>query len=155
VARPVRFSVAGLMGVVLVVAVGLAALRSGSDVWAGAVFLLTCGVLALSAVGSVVDTRGARAWWLGFTAFGCTYLALAFRPTPALSDVPSLPTDRLLRLAAPYLEPSPYALFRPGSHAVADNPYLQTGHSLFGLLAGSLGGGLAYTLFGGSRDRPT
>src|SRR3954453_21351554 len=142
------------MGVVLIVSVGLAALRSGSDIWAGVVYLLTCGALALAAVGSVVDTRGARAWWLGVTAFGCAYLALAFHPTPALSNTPWLPTDTLLRFASSYLEPGPYSLFRPGAHGLADNPYLQTGHCLLGLLAGTLGGSLASTLFGASRVGP-
>ena len=48
-----RFRVAGLMGAVLVIALGLAALRDASETWAGMTFLLTCGVLCLAIVGIV------------------------------------------------------------------------------------------------------
>ncbi len=61
--RSARMTIARMMGGVLVVAVGLAALRSGSHIWAGAVFLLACGVLSLAAVGSVIDTRGCWRTW--------------------------------------------------------------------------------------------
>jgi hypothetical protein len=142
--RSVRMKISGLMAVVLVVAVGLAALRSGSAIWAGACFLLTCGVLALAAVGSVFDTRGTRAWWLGIAIFGCGYLVLAFSYPPFLEDAPFLPADSLLRFAMPYVGPGPSWL--PGAHGLADNPYLQTGHCLLGLLAGTLGGVLAHAL---------
>ena len=38
-----RFSIAGLMGAVLIAAVGLVALRFASPIWAGATLLATCG----------------------------------------------------------------------------------------------------------------
>ena len=47
----IRFSIAALMGLVLVAAIGLAALRNGCESWAGVMLLLTCGVLALAVVG--------------------------------------------------------------------------------------------------------
>lgn len=150
--RSMRTKISGLMAVVLVVAVGLAALRSGSAIWAGACFLLTCGFLALAAVGSVFDTRGARAWWLGFAIFGCGYLVLAFSYPPFLEDAPFPPTNSLLRFAMPYVGPGPSWL--PGAHGLADNPYLQTGHCLLGLLAGILGGVLAHALFGSAPVDP-
>lgn len=152
-ARSVRITTAGLMGVVTVVSVVLAALRSGSHVWAGAVFLLTCGVIALAAVGSVLVASSARAWWLGFVTFGGTYLVLAFYPLPGASDAPGLPTETLLRCVMPYVGPGPD--WQPGFHSLVDNPYLQTEHCLCGLLAGSLVGALAYASFGSSRvDTP-
>jgi hypothetical protein len=113
--------------------------------WAGAVFLLTCGALALAVVGSLLDTRGARPWWLGFTIFGCAYLALAFCYPPHFFNQPGLPTDPLLRFAMPYIGPGPS--WPQGSQGLSDNPYLQTGHCLIGLLAGTLGGMLANALF--------
>ncbi len=77
--RSYRFSIAALMGVVLVTAVLLAALRgSTEETWGGAMLLLTCGVLALAVVGVVCRTGSERAWWLGFALFGWGYLALAF-----------------------------------------------------------------------------
>ena len=37
--RTIRFPIAGLMGAVLVVALGLAALRNASEIWAGVMVL--------------------------------------------------------------------------------------------------------------------
>ena len=39
--RKIRFPIAGLMIAVLIIALGLAALRNSSESWAGALFLLT------------------------------------------------------------------------------------------------------------------
>lgn len=75
--RTIRFSIAGLMGAVLIVAIGLAALRSASEIWAGVIFLSTCGVLALAIVGIFCRREAERAWWLGFALFGWGYMALA------------------------------------------------------------------------------
>ncbi len=76
--QTIRFSIAGLMGIVLVAAIGLAALRNASETWAGVMLLLTCGALALAVVGVVCRAEAERAWWLGFALFGWGYLALAF-----------------------------------------------------------------------------
>ena len=76
--RQVRFSIAALMGAVLVAAFGLAVFRYGSQVSAGVLFLLTCGVLCLGVVGIVCRRGAERAWWLGFTLFGWGYMTLAF-----------------------------------------------------------------------------
>jgi hypothetical protein len=77
VSRSIHFSIAGLMGIVVVAAIGLAALRNASETWAGVMLLLTCGVLALAVVGVFCRAEGERAWWLGFALFGWGYLALA------------------------------------------------------------------------------
>ena len=79
------------MVAVLIVALGLAALRNSSATWAGMTFLLTCAVLCLAIVGVVCDGNARRAWWLGFALFGWGYLLLAFwssveLPTMALLD---------------------------------------------------------------------
>jgi hypothetical protein len=145
-----RTSIAALMSTVVVLAIGLAALRSGSANWAGVVFLLTCGAVALALVGSVTDTRASRPRWLGFAVFGFLYLALAFCIPPIFLDAPWLPTDHLLQFAMPYLGPGPN--WTHGPHGLADNPYLQTGHCLLGFFTGVLGGLLSQTLFGSPRE---
>jgi hypothetical protein len=75
--RTIRFSIAGLMGIVVVAAIGLAALRGASETWAGVMLLFTLGVLLLAVVGVVCRDESERAWWLGFALFGWGYMALA------------------------------------------------------------------------------
>ena len=58
--RAVRFSIAGLMGVVLVAAIGLAALRSQSQIWAGVLLLATLAAFCVALVGAFCR-RGACA----------------------------------------------------------------------------------------------
>src|SRR5438045_81849 len=70
------------MGVVLIVSVGLAALRSGSEIWAGVVYLLTCGAIALAAGCRLPAGRG--------VAGG----RLAGRLGPAGDDHPGRSTER-------------------------------------------------------------
>ena len=59
--RQARASIAGLMGAVLVAALSLAALRSASELWAGATFLATAAIEAGLAplAGRLSDRRGA------------------------------------------------------------------------------------------------
>ena len=64
-----RISIRASMAVVVFAAVGLAALRNASELWAGAMVLV-----ALTAVGGAVlgaiNLRGIeRAWWQGFALF--------------------------------------------------------------------------------------
>jgi hypothetical protein len=66
-----------------------------------------------------------------------------------------IPIDRLVDAVADVrvqnLRADVVKMLEPAAgRADADNPYLQTGHCLFGLL----GGAPAYTLFGGSRVGP-
>src|SRR5262245_47171917 len=93
VIRKAHVSIAGLMAMVLVASIGLTALHSGSRTWAGTMFLLTCGVMALAIVGAACRGAGERAWWLGFALFGWGYLALAYSSS---AGVPRLPTIALL-----------------------------------------------------------
>lgn len=90
----VRFSIGGMMGVVVVCGVGMAAVRDPSEPWAGGLLLLTCGILALAVVGAIACRGARRVWWLGFSLFGWGYLALS----RCGEDWPSsaLPTARLL-----------------------------------------------------------
>src|SRR4051812_41066634 len=98
--RMPRTSIAGLMGAVLVASLGLTALRSGSAIWAGMTFLVTCGVLALAVVGAVCRVGPARAWWLGFALFGGGYLALVFWSGGGATWW-NLPTSNVLGLVSP------------------------------------------------------
>ncbi len=170
--RTIRFSIAGLMGVVLIVAIGLAALRTASNTWAGVIFLATCSVLALSIVGVICRRESERAWWLGFAIFGWGYMALAFWPSGE-PRLPNLPTMALVQwLSAKLglkiegmaggsgvrgaidgmsgLQSVPVALMAGGfggGGAVGYQAFEQVCHCLWALLFAVLGGTLASILF--------
>jgi hypothetical protein len=162
--RELRFSIAGLMGIVLVAAVGLTALKSASRIWAGAMLLLTCGILTLGVVGAIYRQGTRRGWWLGFSLFGWGYTALwGFW---SVGGWPDLPTTTLLEILRPWLNSParadgglfggrPWGMgFGGGLEAVY---YQQAGHCLCSLLAAVLGGLLATFFFVPSSepsDRP-
>ena len=151
--RVVRFSIAGLMGAVLIAAVGLAALRNASQAWDGAMILLTYAVLGLAILCAILRGRAERAWWLGICVFGWGYLALVAR---ARNDITELPTTTLLEAIGPWfsvsLPPSPFEVDADSTNRW--NPwYVPIGQSLCTLLAALLGGILAGLFFASRADR--
>ncbi|MGO9471601.1 MAG: hypothetical protein ACLQVF_46555 [Isosphaeraceae bacterium] len=168
--RTIRFSIAGLMGIVLVAAIGLAAWRNASETWAGVMLLLTCGVLALAVVGVVCRTEAERAWWLGFALFGWGYLALVFWSWNN-DRAPKLPTLVWLDRLSIKLGVNPHGMggmggmggvgggmrsmpmvtggFGGGDASGADayGSHAQVGHCVWALLFAMLGGILARVLF--------
>ena len=90
-----RFTILGLMGLVLGAAVAIAALRNADDYWAGGLLLATAMLIGVVTIGAFYHSRRRRAGRLGFTIFGGGYFALAFL---GLSDqnLAKLPTTWLL-----------------------------------------------------------
>ncbi len=164
--RPFRFSIGGLMAIVLVAAVGLAALRNPSATRAGAMLLLTCGILALAVVGAISRTGAERAWWLGTSLFGWGYLALCWRL--ARHPTAFLPANGLLEILGPWLGVAPRVY--PGGElggligvglssgrmggVVLELSFVQVGHCVFALVAALLGGLLAAVSLEPSRHTP-
>lgn len=145
--RMPRTSIAGLMGGILVAALAMNAFRSGSMIWSGAMFLVTCGVLALAVVGAVCRRGVDRSWWLGSALFGWGYLALVF-----LADHPrNLPTDHFIDAVMPRVNVAPFTHDFGGW---AGDAYYQVGHCLFGLGFAAGGGLMAFLLFGAAATRP-
>ncbi len=79
--KRIRFNIASLLGVILVLGVGFAALRESNDLWDSAVFSVTLGMLLISILLAVHRTEKRRAFWLGFAQFGWIYLALTLIPS--------------------------------------------------------------------------
>ena len=143
---------------VLVVGLGLAALRDASAIWAGATFLLTCAVLTLAIVGVVCRDQSQRAWWLGFALFGWGYLVLAFwssfeLPTTALLGW----LESRLKVAPPGGGGMQSVMLAGGFGGNAgpppNPPFIQIGHCLLALLAALIGGLVSTLLFGRRRTR--
>jgi len=76
-----RFTIASLLVVVLVLAIGFAALRESSDLWESGVFALTLAALLISILLAVHRTESGRAFWIGFALFGWIYLGLSLVPS--------------------------------------------------------------------------
>ncbi len=77
--RP-RITIAHIILVVLVVAVGLAAIRSGSAAWAGAMFSITFFAMICSFLGVALGRGMRRIYWSGFAILGWSYLLLIYVP---------------------------------------------------------------------------
>jgi hypothetical protein len=79
--KRIRFHIASLLGVILIIGVGSAALRESSDLWDSGVFALTHGVLLISILLAVHRIETRRAFWIGFALFGWVYLGLSMVPS--------------------------------------------------------------------------
>jgi hypothetical protein len=109
--RWLRFSVAGLMAVVLLPGLGLGALRANSEVWASAMFTGAVVLFSASVVGAIVGSGITRSMSTGMAVFGWVYLIIAFGPwTKDATGPPPLLTSALLE----YLQ----------DYVVSETPYL-------------------------------
>jgi hypothetical protein len=75
-----RFTIGGLIVVVVVAAIGLAAIRSGSAAWAGAMLSITFFAMICSFLGIALGRAGRRVYWSGFALLGWSYLLLVYVP---------------------------------------------------------------------------
>ena len=64
-----------LLALIAVVAIGLAGITSGSDLWGRALFALTLMILLASVLGVILRLPPFGAW-LGFALFGCVFFLL-------------------------------------------------------------------------------
>ncbi len=111
--RRFRFSIGGLMGLVLYAALAFGALRVGDDAWATGLVTAFLVLLAASLVALAVGRAERRPFWAGFVAFAGIYALAAFSPRdPAVR--PALPTHWLLTKA----------FERSGRPATVPNPLL-------------------------------
>ncbi len=161
--KPLRTSIAGLMTLVALAALGVMGLREGTPLWASATFTVTILIL-LGTTASALYRRGAaRAFRVGFALFGWFALAWCFGPLPDHPiDPPPTVVGPLLEAIrdrahpAPEMIPNPKAtpmtvsvfrmepemIPRPGSLVWPGNAksFNQTGYSLAVLAFALLGG---------------
>jgi hypothetical protein len=108
----IKLNIAALMTGMILVAVGLAALRNATDLWASLSFTLAVALMLSALVGSLVG-RG-RAAWAGAGIFGWAYMAAAFGPWPWLNHDDLRPPRLLTAYAVDRLE-GKLGGFRPRS----------------------------------------
>ena len=102
--RRFRFSIGSLLGLVLFLGFGLAALKAANDPWDAGVFGVTLIALLTSVLLAVHRAGSRRAYWLGFALFGCAHFTLALVPqiearlptTKALAYLDSKISDRVI-----------------------------------------------------------
>ncbi len=178
--RRFRFSVAGLMAAILVLAIGMAALRNPTPLWASTIFTAAVTLFAASVIGAMVHHGVPRFSWAGMALFGWIYLIISFGPWPGNSIVPPplLPSCLLDHFQeymisdgkTPYRTHEIYfdyykmmSGFRrrsgipgsapPGGYKDVDiTVYKQTGHSLGAMLFGIIGA-FAGRFFAARRER--
>ena len=81
--KHIRISIAQVMGLVIFMAVGIAALRSPTPLAASALLTFTLAALAFASLAAVCLRINSRAYWIGFAIMGWGYLAMSYGP---LSD---------------------------------------------------------------------
>jgi hypothetical protein len=102
-----RFSIRTMMALIVVFAVGLAALRNANELWARAMFLVALDVVGIAVLGAILLRGPQRAWWTGFALFSGGYLLAVLSPVE-----PELPTTQVLgyvnaQVASPQSYPKP------------------------------------------------
>jgi hypothetical protein len=70
-----RFSIASLLGLVVFIAIAVAALRAAAGGWDSALFSTVVAMLLISVLLAVHRRDQRRAFWVGFALFGWVYLA--------------------------------------------------------------------------------
>jgi hypothetical protein len=160
-----RLSILGLMGVIVFVAVGFAALRYPTELWASVIFTLA-GLILLVAVVKVVHQEGpGRSFWLGFSVFGWGHLLLAFwssigfNSTPHLVPFPKLLTSRLADVVLLSINPGHGntnlgIYWRMVTSSGTFEPVLQISHCLLSLLVALIGGIVTARFLRDDQPRP-
>ena len=75
-----RVTIAQLLLVVFITAIGLAAIRSGSTAWSGALVSITYFAMICSLLGIALGRGTRRVYWTGFAMLGWSYLLLIYIP---------------------------------------------------------------------------
>ena len=75
------FTIRTLLGVILFIALVLAAFRASTDTWDSGVLGMDLLLLLTATLLAIHRTDGKRAYWLGFALFGWVYLVLSLVPS--------------------------------------------------------------------------
>ena len=145
--RSLRLSIARLMAVVLILAIGFSALRNASYTWFVINLLVTCFMLAIACVGAICRKGAERAFWSGFAIFGSIYIGILFEPNALAAMIPE-------QRALAWLGRVMGIPIDKGVN-IGDLPiktwFLRIGHCLCTLLFAGLGAFLGRMLFGAPR----
>ena len=146
--RP-RFTLAEIALFVVVIAIGLAAIRSGSDAWTGAIVSVTYFALFSALLGIVFGRKSRRVYWVGFAVLGWGYMMLNFLPWLDISGGAGLVGPALFAYVGEIVHPDPAApgtVIPAGPNDLSPMPpsglqSLPPGATSAGAVGGGFGGG--------------
>jgi hypothetical protein len=151
-----RFSIRTLMAVVLISAVGLAALTNANDLWAGLTMLGAMAATGAAVLGAFILRGRERCWCAGFAFFSTGYLMLVVGPWLGDSFQPRRTATQAIRYGYERISPAAYLQaamikearmsgMRPFPVPVGPmfDQFQCVAHSLFALLAGLTGATVA------------
>jgi hypothetical protein len=144
-----RFSIRGLMALVLVCSVGLAALKNDNELWAATMVFASFTASGIAVLGAFNSCGGERAWWLGFAVLCGGYLGLAFGNMQNEEQRTKLGTTQLLdAIHSRITPPISGRTVSQQSKAIEErdaslDAFRRIGHSLCAFVAGLLGGTVA------------
>jgi len=101
--RRYRFSIRGLMTVIVLLAGAFAALRYPSRFWANAWFTLALAAVTLAIPAAIGGKGGERAFWCGFAVCGWVYFAVSLAPWIHQETSHQLLTTTILDVGSPYM----------------------------------------------------
>jgi hypothetical protein len=105
-----RFSIRGMMIVIVVLALAFTALRTPSRLWANAWFTLALGGVTIAIPAAVANVGDRRAFWIGFAVCGWVYFIFSLAPWVDKEASHQLFSTTLLDLASPYIINNQYML---------------------------------------------
>jgi hypothetical protein len=162
-----RISIAGLLGIVAVMAIWLAGMRSASSLWTTSAATVTLTLLLTALLAAFLLSGTDRAFWAGFAVFGWSYLLLVnwdwiggqfgHDLTSALSEIADamlddVPPPAAASPSAPFTPPLPapsssgQALQLARARQIKLGNFVQIGRMALSLLFGLLGGAIARSL---------
>jgi hypothetical protein len=151
--RP-RLTLAGLMGIVAVIALGCLGLVSASTFWTSAAATISLALLLGAVLGAILLRGAEQAFLLGFALFGGVYLGLVdwdwlggqlgHDLTAGLSDLAEtvVPSPRIATPASSSPAPAtaPFPFEDLAARQVKVGNFVQIGRMILALLFGLLGG---------------
>jgi hypothetical protein len=127
--RRYRFSIRGLMGLIVLFAGAFAALRYPSRFWANAWFSLALGAVTLAIPVAIGCVGGDRAFWSGFAVCGWAYFVVSLAPWVHQETGYQLLTTTMLDVGSPYIIDTRFLVqnyirgFNPPSSPEAPTPW--------------------------------
>ena len=114
-----RFSLRGLMVVIVLLCTAFAGLRSPTPLWANVWYSSALAALTLAVPAAVYRQGARRAFWVGFAACGWVYFVLTLAPWLQSETGFQLVTTAILDLLAPHIVQKEYLI---GSYITGFNP---------------------------------